>query len=294
MILVFLALAPALRALELKTVVERREVYQGESFLFQLQVLGASAVDQPDVPDLPDFDVREIPVNWIRTRVGRRLQQFDLETGTSYLYRLIALRPGSLAIPPFSVGADGTVLSSKATVVRVLEPPDSPDFKLSLTLAKRQVYIGEPVLMRAVWYYRLSAHYYAVNIPILRHPSFKENGSSGYSPSLRPMAASSAWEGVEGRTLLNGIPYDTVSFERVLIPSEAGSFDFPASTVQVWGAGEPESSSGRGRWDFDSIVVGSLPFRVLVRPCLRRGGRTTIPAWWPIPCACGPRSSPPR
>jgi hypothetical protein len=80
------------------------------------------------------------------------------------------------------------------------------------------------------------------------------------------MAASAAWEGVEGTALLNGIPYDTVSFERVLIPTEAGRFDFPASTVQVWGAGEPEDSSGRGRWDYDSTVVGSRPLSLLVLP----------------------------
>jgi hypothetical protein len=263
MILVF---TPALQAVELKTVLERKEVYQGESFLLQLQVLGASAVDQPSVPDLPDFDVREIPVNWIRARGGRRLAPFDLETGSSYLYRLIALRPGALSIPPFTVEADGSVLTSRTVVVRVLEPPASEDFKLSLTLAKRQVYVGEPVTMRAVWYYRLSGHYYAVSIPILRHPGFKESGPGGSSPSLRPTSGPTAWEGLEGTALLNGIPYDTVSFERVLIPTEAGRFDFPAATVQVWGAGEPEDSSRRGRWDYDSTVVGSRPFSVLVLP----------------------------
>ncbi len=262
-----LAFTPALQAAELKTVLERKQVYQGESFLFQLQVVGASSVGQPDMPDLQDFDVREIPVTWIRARGGRRLLPFDLETGTSYLYRLIALRPGALSIPPISVEADGVVLSSKAVVVRVLEPPPSEDFKLTLSLTKQRVYVGEPLTLKAVWYYRLKGHYYAVNIPILRHPSFKQSGSSsGVSPSLRPVSGAAAWEGVEGTALLNGIPYDTVTYEQVLIPADEGRFEFPAATVQVWGAGEPEDSSKRGRWDYDSTVVGSRPLIVQVLP----------------------------
>jgi len=152
-------------------------------------------------------------------------------------------------------------------VVRVLEPPPSQDFKLTLSLTKHRVDVGEPLTMRAVWYYRLKGRYYAVNIPILRHPSFKESGSSpGVSPTLRPVSGAAAWEGVEGTALLNGIPYDTVSFEQVLIPGEAGRFEFPAATVQVWGAGEPEDSSKHGRWDYDSTVVGSRPLSVLVLP----------------------------
>jgi hypothetical protein len=71
---------------------------------------------------------------------------------------------------------------------------------------------------------------------------------------------------VEGTALLNGIPYRTVSFEKALIPAEAGRFEFPAATVQVWGVGEPEDSHGRGRWDYDSIVVGSRPLAVRVLP----------------------------
>ncbi len=262
-----LAITSAAQAAELKTVLERKQVYQGESFLFQFQVVGASNVGQPDLPDLQDFDVREIPVTWIRARGGRRLLPFDLETGTSYLYRLIALRPGSLSIPPIHVEADGAVLSSQAVVVRVLEPPPSEDFKLTLSLTKQRVYVGEPLTLKAVWYYRLKGHYYAVNIPILRHPGFQESGSSsGVTPSLRPVSGGAAWEGVEGTALVNGIPYDTVTFEQVLIPTQEGRFDFPAATVQVWGAGEPEDSSKRGRWDYDSTVVGSRPLAVQVLP----------------------------
>jgi BatD DUF11 like domain len=267
-----LAFSPALQAAELKTVLERDRVYQGESFLLQVQVLGASTVEEPGMPDLKDFDVREIPVNWIRARGGRRLAPFDLETGSNFLYRLVALRPGVLSIPPIRVEADGEVLTSKAAVVRVLSPPPSEDFKLSLTLSKRRVYVGEPLTVRVVWYYRLQGRYYAVNIPLLRHPSFKESGSSsGASPTLRPMSGAAAWAGVEGTALLNGMPYDTVSFEQVLIPTEAGRFDFPAATVQVWGAGEAEDSSKHGRWDYDSTVVGSQPLGVLVLPVPQEG-----------------------
>jgi hypothetical protein len=267
-----LAFGPALQAAELKTVLERSQVYQGESFLLQVQILGASSVDEPNMPDLKDFDLREIPVNWIRARSGRRLAPLDLETGSNFLYRLVALRPGALSIPPIRVEADGAVLTSKAVAVRVLAPPPSEDFKLSLTLSKHRVYVGEPLTMRALWYYRLKGRYYAVNIPILRHPSFRQSGpSSGVSPTLRPLSGAAAWEGVDGTALLNGIPYDTVTFERVLIPGEAGRFDLPAATVQVWGAGQEEDSSKHGRWDYDSTVVGSLPLHLLVLPVPAEG-----------------------
>jgi hypothetical protein len=253
---------------------EEREVYLGESFLYRLQVLGGGSVGVPDLSKFEDFHVREFPKTWLRYRGTDWLDPDTLNKDTSYFYRLVALRTGLLTLPSATIDVDGRTYSTPEFRIRVELPPPSKDFKLSLSLSKDRVYVGEPIVLTAVWYYLKDARYFHALIPILRHPNFTslETQSSGSSRILMRSSGGPQYLSGEGGTeMIHGVRYDTATFKRVVIPESAGAFDFLPGTVQVWTSVE-ESDSGipdtESNWNYRSTVVGSnsLSLRVLPLP----------------------------
>jgi hypothetical protein len=264
------------REVRVTTLVEADQVYLGESFLFELRVAGGKQVEKPDMSGFTDFDMREIPQSWLRYRSGGTWDRFKFEEGESFLYRLVALRPGTIALPSVSIRVDGRPYRSPAGELAVTIPPPSEDFKLSLSLSRKVVYVGQSFELRAVWYYRKSGRYYYANVPILRHPSFRSEHPSGASGSpaalLRSFAAGGGSSGSHGTAMVGGILYRTVTFEEPIIPVDPGSFDFYPSTVQVWVPGEEEGSSrSRSGWNFDKTVVSAPGVSIKVLPLPLKG-----------------------
>ena len=265
---------PAQEAVEIQTIVEDRDIYLGERFFYLVKVSGGEKVGRPDVSGFKDFDVREVPVSWIRSRGGSRWENFNLEEGTSFIFRLVPLGLGNVTIPPAPIEVDGSVYKTAPIPLRITEPPRSDDFKLLLSLTKKEVYVGEPVVLRAVWYFRKKVRFYTANIPILRHPSFNPEASAGNTQlTWRSYGSSQNWSGKEGTELLGGFLYDTVTFEKALIPRDPGRFDFIPATVQVWMPMEAENNSSQesapgSRWNSQSLIIGSqrLSIRVLSLP----------------------------
>ena len=262
------------QSVKVRVDLEEREVYLGESFIYRVQILGGGNVGVPDMSKFEDFHVREFPKTWLRYRGTEWLDPDTLNKGTSYFYRLVALRTGLLILPSATIDVDGRMYSTPEFRIRVELPPPSHDFKLSLSLSKDRVYVGEPIVLTAVWYYLKDARYFHAVIPVLRHPDFisLEAQSSGSSRILmRSSGGPQYLSGEGGAEVINGVRYDTATFRRVVIPESAGAFDFLPGTVQVWTPIE-ESDLGTqdssGSWNYKSTVVGSnsLSLRVLPLP----------------------------
>jgi hypothetical protein len=267
--------ANAEKPVEVRVDVEKREVYLGESFIYRLQVIGGEQVGTPDMLGFKDFDVREFPKTWLRYRGTDWLDPNTLELGTSYFFRLVALRTGLLTLPSTPIDVGGKIYSTPEIRIRAELPPPSHDFKLSLSISKDRVYVGEPIVLTAVWYYLKDARYFQAMIPILQHPSFTALEAQDNRSSVRIFVRSSAGSqylaGEDGTEVINGVRYYTATFKRVIIPEKSGAFDFLPGTVQVWtpvedtAAGTPNSGSN---WNYRSTVVGSnrLSLRVLPIP----------------------------
>jgi len=276
--------ADAEQPVEVRVDVEEREVYLGESFIYRLQVIGGGHVGTPDMSRFEDFDVREFPKAWLRYRGTDWLDPNTLDLGTSYFFRLVALRTGLLTLPSATIDVDGRIYSTPELRIRAELPPPSHDFKLSLSLSKDRVYVGEPMVLTAVWYFLKEARYFHAMIPILQHPSFtaleaQDNGSS-VRIFVRSSAGSQYLAGEGGTEVINGVSYNTATFKRVVIPESAGAFDFLPATVQVWTPVEDSASrtpDSGSNWNYRSTVVGSnrLSLRVLPLPLQGRPANFT-------------------
>ncbi len=253
-------------AVQVGAVVEKEEVYLGESFFYQIQVTGGTQVGRPDLTGLKDFDVREVPQSWLRFRGGQTLRRFRQDEGSNYLYRLVALRDGALTIPPIEVEVDGRSYSTPAVELAVEIPPPSNQFRLTLSLSAAEAYVGEPVALTAVWYFRRQGSFYYASIPLLRHPDFTASEDTGAGRSRIPVRSASGtqyWSGQQGSAVVDGIPFTTFTLHRVVVPRKAGEYELPPGTVQVWTPSGDASGSGR---HYDSTVVASGALRIRVLP----------------------------
>jgi hypothetical protein len=138
------------------------------------------------------------------------------------------------------------------------------------------VYVGEPVVLNAIWYYLESGAFYSANLPILKHPDIElaeQNRSIGSGRMfLRGYRGSNPVAGRYGTATIEGIQYKTITFEEVLVPLTGGTYDFPPSTVQIWTASTAERDRGVPWRRYDQTVVGSNPLRLEVK-ALPQDGR---------------------
>ena len=220
--------------------VQKTEVFQGEPFVFQIQVEGSDAPDKPDVSGLTDFQVREMGgqqnssqsmtiVNGQVNKVVRR--------GYVFSYRLTPKRSGTLRIPAIAVSAEGKTARTAPIAIRVVPPVETDDFKLRMSLSERTAYVGQPVALTVTWYVGKDVREFSFDVPVLKDPRFRVVGSdpkvtqAQADKYVRVPLADGEVIGERGRGTLDGRDYLTVRFRRVLIPSEAGKLRLPQAVA---------------------------------------------------------------
>lgn len=241
-----LPIAPAVSAqepeLSVTAAVEKTQVYAGQPFVLQIQVEGSDKVERPDLSGLEDFQVQEAGggennsqsisiVNGKITRVVRR--------GFNFNYRLTAKRTGDLVIPAINVMAEGKIRRTQAIRIRAVPPSENEDFKLQLQLSDERVYVGQPVILTVTWYVGGNVEEFGFNIPLLEDKRFDVTGfNEDIDPNqqdsyVRIPLGDDAIIGRKGRATLDGRSFLTVTFERVLIPKQAGTIRVPQATVSM-------------------------------------------------------------
>lgn len=216
--------------------VESQEVFLGEPFALQVRVSGVDAPGKPDLSNLTDFTVRERGAS----RSGQRSftiivngRQVKNESGseTTFLYELVAKKNGVLTIPPISVSDQGKTAQSAPLQIRVNSAAETPDLKFRLSLSRTRCFVGEPVVLRMVWYVGTTVRNdYQLAVPVLGSDAFAfaDPRYDGYSPI---QLAEGTVAMSQGKGVLDGREYITVTFAKVLIPKRPGRFEIPPATV---------------------------------------------------------------
>ncbi len=233
--------------------VESRDVYQGESFLVQIEVNGTDQADPPGFSGVDGFSVEYMGgsnnssqsisiINGKVERVVRKVYVFN--------YRFTPLRTGRLTIPPVKVDAEGEVFTTREVTIAVRKPGKSDDFKLRIDLSDQQCYTGEPVVMTVTWYLRKNIGDFRFTIPVLEDDSFDfmdpgvEIDRNRKYHRIRVGGEEVIAE--EGSGILEGRRYTTLKFSKVMIPRQAGTFAIPEAVVEC------EAITGRSIDDFFS------------------------------------------
>ena len=218
--------------------VDAREVYVGDSFRLTIQVQGTDKPEKPDLSGLADFEARFIGgqpsnsesitvINGRMTRVVRR----------SYVmaYALSPRRAGQLTIPAITVTAEGEKLTHEPILIVAREPEETADLKLRLALSKHACYVGEPIVLTVTWYLARDVRGFAFRIPVLTDPRFKiddvDLARDRTKEYLRIPLDDGEVIGEKGQGTLDGKTFTTVSFQKVLLPQQAGTLAIPRAFV---------------------------------------------------------------
>ena len=257
--IVVLVGAPLFQSLNAATIkaqiaVEATDVFQGESFQMQIQISGS---DQPGTPNLSglnnNFTVQPIgggPNNSSSVTIinGRMTQSVEKK----YLmnYRLTPKRTGRLIIPSITLTVEGQAVRTGAVAINVQKPMNIDNFKLILELSKPKVYVGEPVRLRLVWYIGHDVRNIQFNLPLLNEDGFyTTNPRMNQQPGRKYHRIALNGDeiiGVQGAGTLDGKNYMTLSFEKILIPENAGRVSLLPATVafEVKVGSRPARSQG--------------------------------------------------
>ncbi len=235
--------------------VESTEVFVGESFVYQIQVQGEDAPEQPDLSRLSDFSVAFVggqqnnssSITIINGKTTR-----DVRRGYIFNYRLTPKRAGTLTIPSVTITAGKQTARTRPIQIRADKPREIDDFHFELSLSPDTCYVGQPVTLKAIWYIGGDVQQFLFNLPILDDPRFTvadwdlpvdPNRKERY---LQVPLGTGQTIGIKEQRTLNGRPWTTVRFEKVLIPGSPGTFEIDESTVSfvaVTGHRRPSSRS---------------------------------------------------
>ncbi len=179
------------QAPQVRAELSRTSVYVGDEVIYTIVVQGDRPADQPEVvfPSsvrAQDMGVSESSFRSIRMINGRRTEVN--ESSLVYQYRVTAVQPGVVEIPPATVRfPGGRQLQTGATRFEALLPQLASDFDLWLELDRSRLYVGETIRARVVWM-----------IPESIGPNF-DFGTSLFDPSLDVSAVAPA--GAAGQML---------------------------------------------------------------------------------------------
>lgn len=243
-LLIFFAFAPlqahAAGDFSVSAVVDNTDVFAGESFVYQIQVDGEDAPDQPDLSSLRDFSVQFLGGQQNSsssvTIINGKMTQ-DVHRGYIFSWNLTPKRTGTLEIPPITVTAGGGSARTEPVRIRADKPAEMDDFKLELSFSADTCYVGEPVTLTATWYIGQDVQQFLFNIPVLEDSRFvTANWDMPVDPNrkdqyLQVPLGNSRTIGVKEQRHFNGRNFTTLRFQKVLIPKTPGMINLEEATV---------------------------------------------------------------
>jgi hypothetical protein len=136
--------APALSA-----TVDRKQVYEGESIIYQLSALNVADPTVPDLSEFTDFQVKKIDEQSRNQQIvqifnGRRTEIRRLRH--IYVYELTPLKSGQLTIPPARMKlSDGTTLEGNPVAIQVAGVAPQDNVILEASADREHYYLSQPI-----------------------------------------------------------------------------------------------------------------------------------------------------
>lgn len=275
-----------------KVAVEKDTVSLGESFIFQIQLDGIDTPQGgagPDMSGLADFSVESLggqsnnrsSITIVNGKVNK-VESF----GYIHSYRLTPRKTGQLVIPPLVVPMDAAgakTLRTQPVTIRVTPAEATDDFRLEVQFAKTQFYVGEPVSVSVIWYLNRDVKSVHFDLPWMETAGFSvlEPGKEqdpGRQVVQIPLGQSVV-PAEKGRKILGGREYTTVSFPRVLLGKEPGTYRIPESTVSctaLVGYSKPGRSSNNPFDGFFGDDVFNMGRREVTKTFVARSQPVTL------------------
>ena len=249
-----------------QAVLEAQEAYVGEPIGFQIQVKGSSSPLRPDISALnSDFVVKPNGGGPQRSRSVRIIngkRSTVVKNDYIFAYTLTPKQVGAFIVPSITINVDGSQYRTQPLSVSVKKATETDDFKLRLSLSKKQCYVGEPIILNIVWYLSKDVRGFDITLPILDNDDLffanarVDTSKGGYINV--PLGGENV-VAKQAHGVLDGKQYTTVSLSKVIIAKKPGNIVIePAHIMCEALAGyKARGSSSRDQFFADFAPFGS-------------------------------------
>jgi len=257
--LLLMNLGAATAEVTVRAIIEKQEVFKGESFVFQIQVQGSDNPEKPVLSGFDGFNVIDLggsknnseSVTIINGDVNRVVRQ-----GFVFSYRLTPKKLGYLVIPAVNVVVGQKTYVTSEKQIKVNKPSTTEDFKLRMELSKTSCYVGEPVVLTVTWYIGKAVRGYEFTVPLLEEDKFVfDNPHLNMDPKTKYFRFSLPGGEViaeKGSGFLEGRSFQTLAFKKIVIPMKVGEYELAPATV----AFNALAGYRKSRSPFDSYFGG--------------------------------------
>jgi hypothetical protein len=242
-------------------------IYPGDTFRYSIVVEGGPKPSRIDISPLAPFNPRP-------AGDGTSFQQFNDQVVISYSsnYAIVAKEVGTMHLPGVPVVVDGRTYTTNPMEVTVSKPGTTDRMQVTLSVAERTCYAGQPVVMTVQWIVSTRWQNVAFDVPVFKSSDFF---IEEVSASARPGAAEQTLiDGVPtavtgSRQIVKGMESEVFTFSKVLIPRRTGRLRLDPITVSA------NVAVGRTRTNdffnpfmmkFERVSVQSEPVELEVLP----------------------------
>ncbi len=194
---------------DIKSVVNKNEITRGEEVVFSLIANG----NQVQFPNINKIDGYQIEGTQSSQSISIVNGNTTREISRSYIFTPLK----SITIPSYSVKIDGKIEKSKPIKIKVVKFSStnaSLNFSLKMTVNKKNVYVGEPIVLNIIFKQKRD-----INI----------GGIQFAQPDFSNFWVKS--NGKDNRQIVGDYIVHDLKF--ILIPQHAGHIKIPASKVSI-------------------------------------------------------------
>ncbi len=227
--------------------VNKTEVYQGGSFIYQIRVIGSDQVTPPELEMVEQFDVQFLGgrVNSSTTITIINNKTIE-EVHKEYIlpYKMVPTELGKLKIPPVTITIDKKQYKTDPITITAEKPRETDAFMVSTSFSKSELYVGEPVLFSLVWYIGDDVNSFDLRVPFFDRKEFRFSdppltGTQGSATRLRIPLGGQEITAIRGETRLDKRQYTTLTINKVVTPRKTGTYYIPKALVSLVSGSTP-------------------------------------------------------
>lgn len=141
--LILSLISSALAEVKMHSSIADKSFYVGEPFTFEILIDGAKKVTPDDAPESS-----ELHIKFLEMAQGRE----GSPTSVALRYKLVPIQPGYIALPVFTLDADGEMLmTEEEQSIQVKKPEALPGLVLTREIPDTPVYVGQPFHVHYKW-----------------------------------------------------------------------------------------------------------------------------------------------
>ena len=212
--------------------VQGKSFYMGEPFALTVLIDGTTIVSPPQLRKTEDFSFKLIDSNALIAKDKK---------GFSITYLAVPAKAGKLTIPPITIQADQTKVTTKPITVNVKAPESTDELKLTIEILPQKCYVGQPVEMVFTWYSAFPFYSFRgvnIDVPLLHNPAFRISAppsavKPGTPHSIGLPISNTRIIAKRGNAVVNKKREEFLRFKRILTPVKTGTLILQPASLLV-------------------------------------------------------------